>query len=156
VDIAEKYERWIHALRTTGEPQACGVMHDGCGYCVYGIMELELYDELFTPGPTAQLLQDEFGWNDSLGMNVEPHLSRIKALELDVAPTEQELWLAHGFFVPKSIARNRLGLLGQLNDAGVPFGQIADFMEECGWGTTLSVPSYPAMLASIYERRSTA
>lgn len=155
MDVADKYGRWIHALRTTREPQAHGVMHDGHGYCVYGIMQLELYDELFTPGPTAQPLQDEFAWNDSLGMNVEPHPNRVRALGLDAAPTEDELWRAYGLFTPKSIARTRLGLLGQMNDAGVPFCQIADFMEECGWSKTPAIPSYPAVLARIYERRAT-
>lgn len=156
MEVAKKYARWIDALRTTKHMQSRGMMHDGRGYCVYGIMELELYGELFTPGPSGLPLQDEFAWNDSLGMNLEPHLTRIREMRLDLEPTEEELWNACGVFTPKVWSTSRLDLLGQMNDAGVPFKQIADFMDKCQWGCAPPPITYPSAIARLYRRGAIA
>lgn len=139
----ERFGLWIEALRSGRYEQCTDVMFDGERHCVFGVLLAAVYEEEFELGQSHHPLEG-FGWMSSEGMVTEPASHRCREMNLDRPVTERDWLLACDLCAPEFggyALVNRLQLLSDMNDLGVSFEDIADFMERCGWGSEGTEPT---------------
>ncbi len=118
-------EKWLAALRSGEFPQGNDGMFNGSRYCCLGVADVVCFGAKFSGGPLKE--DDEGEWaflSDKravlLGLNKQ--LS-----EEEVGRTEN---LVEGL---RMDSETRQGALASMNDMGMSFEEIADYIEECGW-----------------------
>lgn len=141
---------WIEALESGRYEQTTHAMYDGRGYCCFGIVDEVIFGERF--------IFHQGSWADSrcqiemlpperllaLGLDEEATDAEIEDFhelaskhhpELDATKITQSLCTdAEGYTVRPA----RYNVLAALNDARIPFSQIARYIRASGWFAHLS------------------
>lgn len=131
---------WLGALRSGEYEQGGGAMCslDAAGqpqYCCLGVADKVCFGASFAPVENGSDLH-----RDDMGFYATLPSERAYILGLNVPVTQEEVDTANSMcphlcltcsYGGHSLARMRL--LTILNDSGMPFEEIADFIEEHGW-----------------------
>lgn len=145
--VESKYRKWKRLLREDNRVSSRWCMFDGENYDAFGILASYIYNDGFELSERSAAGMD-FGlmWCcKGSGMALIPDGKLLSEMMLDRVVDSVEWISASDYFTPDfpslPIDLTRCGLLQRMTDAGCLLAQLADFMDEAGWGTIIDLVS---------------
>lgn len=144
-EVERQVPDWLHELESGCYDQTSGVLRDEAGYCCFGVADMVIFGESFaftqgawadSAGDTEMLSQDKLSL---LGFTVQASDTDIEAFHAALRPRYEEPDAARLRATlctddeGESTRPARSHVLAALNDASVPFEEIASFIRESGW-----------------------
>lgn len=107
---------WLAALRGGQYKQVTKVLHDGAGFCCLGVL-CDLHQK-----------ESKQTWHDDVSDDDQPCQGYLG--EVAILPEEVRKWAGLNSAVPYVKTDEGLTSVAVLNDKGMPFSEIAKFIQE--------------------------